>query len=277
MKEDKIKTAVLYAMQGKWNDAIKINKEILSVNPNDVDAYNRLGKALSEIGKIEKSKIAFQNALSLSPQNVIAKKNLARIKLMDNSNTKNSLPSKLLVSVEKSTENTTSTLVNLAPSNILLNLSPGQQLEIIIDKDILKINNESLQYIGQIEPKIGLRLSKLIKGGNKYNTTVMSVNQEEIIVLIKEIFKHPSQSNIASFPILSHNIVANAQANSTDYEFINQGIEEPEQIVLKDWSNDDTEPGDDEAYAPTFHRMSKSLDENLPMEEQALEDQERYS
>jgi len=277
LKENKIKTAILYAMQGKWNDAIKANKDIISVNPNDVDSYNRLGKALSEIGEIEKSKIAFQNVLSLSPQNVIAKKNLARIKLMDNSNTKNSLPSKFLVSVEKSTENTTSTLVNLASSNILLNLSPGQQLEIIIDKGILKINNESLQYIGQIEPKIGLRLSKLIKGGNKYNTTVMSVNQEEIIVLIKEIFKHPSQSNVASFPIRSRNISNNGQANSTDYEFINQGIDEPEQIVLKDWSNDDTEPGDDEAYAPTFHRMSKSIDENLPTEEQTLEDQERYS
>ncbi len=50
--------------------------------------------------------------------------------------------------------------------------------------------NESGQYIGQIEPKIGLRLSKLIKGGNKYNATVMSVNQEEVIILIKEIFKH---------------------------------------------------------------------------------------
>ena len=51
---------------------------------------------------------------------------------MDNSKckAKNSSPSKLLVSVEKSTEITTSTLVNQASSNILLNLSPGQKLEI---------------------------------------------------------------------------------------------------------------------------------------------------
>ena len=75
MKEDKLKTAILYAMQGKWDDAIKANEDIILNNPNDVDAFNRLGKALSEIGKINKSKNAFQKALSLSPQNVIAKKN----------------------------------------------------------------------------------------------------------------------------------------------------------------------------------------------------------
>ena len=162
MKEDKIKTAVLHAMQGKWKDAIKSNDEIILENPTDVDAFNRLGKAFSEIGEIKKSKNAFQKALTLSPQNVIAKKNLARIELINNSKTKpkNTLPSNILISVEKSTEITTTTLVNLASSNILISLSAGQKLEIITDKDILKINNESGQYIGQIDPKNGLRLSK---------------------------------------------------------------------------------------------------------------------
>ena len=271
MKEDKIKTAVLHAMQGKWKDAIKSNEEIILENPTDVDAFNRLGKAFSEIGEIKKSKNAFQN--------VIAKKNLARIELINNSKTKpkNTLPSNILISVEKSTEITTTTLVNLASSNILISLSAGQKLEIITDKDILKINNESGQYIGQIEPKIGLRLSKLIKGGNKYNATVMSVNQEEVIILIKEIFKHPSQANIASFPILGNTASNNTQTNSADFEFMNQNIQKPDQIVLKDWSNDDTEPGDDEAYAPTFHRISKSIDDNMSIEEHSLEDQERYN
>ena len=279
MKEDKIKTAVLHAMQGKWKDAIKLNEEIILENPTDVDAFNRLGKAFSEIGEIKKSKNAFQKALTLSPQNVIAKKNLARIELINNSKTKpkNTLPSNILISVEKSTEITTTTLVNLASSNILISLSAGQKLEIITDKDILKINNESGQYIGQIEPKIGLRLSKLIKGGNKYNATVMSVNQEEVIILIKEIFKHPSQANIASFPILGNTASNNTQTNSADFEFMNQNIQKPDQIVLKDWSNDDTEPGDDEAYAPTFHRISKSIDDNMSIEEHSLEDQERYN
>ncbi len=277
MKEDKIKTAVLQAMQGKWKDAIKLNQEIISENPNDVDAYNRLGKAFSEIGEIKKSKNAFGKALELSPQNVIAKKNLTRINLMVDTKTKpkNALPSNLIVSVEKSTITTTTSLVNIASSETLLTLSGGQKLEIITDKDILKINNDSGQYIGQIEPKIGLRLSKLIKGGNKYDVTVISVTQEEVIALIKEIFKHPSQANIISFPVIEKNTSNNIQTNSMDFEFMNQNIQ-PDQIVLKDWSNDDTEPGDDEAYAPTFHRLSKSIDENTSIDENSLEEQERY-
>tara|TARA_Y100000590_G_scaffold469346_1_gene656401 strand:- start:12558 stop:13391 length:834 start_codon:yes stop_codon:yes gene_type:complete len=277
LKEDKIKTAVLQAMQGKWKDAIKLNQEIISENPNDVDAYNRLGKAFSEIGEIKKSKNAFGKALELSPQNVIAKKNLTRINLMVDTKTKpkNALPSNLIVSVEKSTITTTTSLVNIASSETLLTLSGGQKLEIITDKDILKINNDSGQYIGQIEPKIGLRLSKLIKGGNKYDVTVISVTQEEVIALIKEIFKHPSQANIISFPVIEKNTSNNIQTNSMDFEFMNQNIQ-PDQIVLKDWSNDDTEPGDDEAYAPTFHRLSKSIDENTSIDENSLEEQERY-
>tara|TARA_Y100001936_G_C15686517_1_gene463785 strand:- start:38 stop:628 length:591 start_codon:yes stop_codon:yes gene_type:complete len=188
---------------------------------------------------------------------------------------KNALPSNLIVSVEKSTITTTTSLVNIASSETLLTLSGGQKLEIITDKDILKINNDSGQYIGQIEPKIGLRLSKLIKGGNKYDVTVISVTQEEVIALIKEIFKHPSQANIISFPVIEKNTSNNIQTNSMDFEFMNQNIQ-PDQIVLKDWSNDDTEPGDDEAYAPTFHRLSKSIDENTSIDENSLEEQERY-
>ena len=31
-----------------------------------------------------------------------------------------------------------------------------------------------------------------------------------------------------------------------------------EKVAVKDWSNDDTEPGDDEAFSPVIHRIINS-------------------
>ena len=45
--------AIQLALQGRWAEAIKLNKSIVELFPTDVDAYNRLGKALTELGRYE--------------------------------------------------------------------------------------------------------------------------------------------------------------------------------------------------------------------------------
>ena len=77
--EKKSKHAADLAMQGKWNEAVEINREILSENPDNVDALNRLGKSLLETGLIKEATEAFKNALNLSPNNPIATKNLHKL------------------------------------------------------------------------------------------------------------------------------------------------------------------------------------------------------
>ena len=41
--------AVKLAMANLWEDAVKANRAILAVFPNDTDSHNRLGKALMEL------------------------------------------------------------------------------------------------------------------------------------------------------------------------------------------------------------------------------------
>ena len=36
-----------------------------------------------------------------------------------------------------------------------------------------------------------------------------------------------------------------------------------EKVAVKDWSNDDTEPGDDEAFSPVIHRIINSPGEDM--------------
>ena len=42
--------AIALAMASRWEEAAKVNRELLELVPDDVDAQNRIGKALTELG-----------------------------------------------------------------------------------------------------------------------------------------------------------------------------------------------------------------------------------
>ncbi|MEZ4500191.1 MAG: hypothetical protein R2839_08965 [Thermomicrobiales bacterium] len=43
-----IEEARLAALEGRWNDAIDINRELINRDAKDTEAHNRLGRALME-------------------------------------------------------------------------------------------------------------------------------------------------------------------------------------------------------------------------------------
>ena len=65
--------AVDLAMESRWEDAAKKNRAILDSFPTDVDAYNRLGRALMEMGAYAEAKEAYNKAVELDPHNGIAR------------------------------------------------------------------------------------------------------------------------------------------------------------------------------------------------------------
>src|SRR5687767_16030755 len=71
--------AIELAMQNRWPEAADVNRKIIELYPNDADAYNRLGKALSEMGRYRDALATYQKAIGLDPNNVIAKKNVERL------------------------------------------------------------------------------------------------------------------------------------------------------------------------------------------------------
>ena len=76
------KEAVGLALQGQWKQAVAANRSMLERFPDDVETYNRLGRALMEIGDYTEAKKAYGRTLELDPFNTIAKKNLGRLSLM---------------------------------------------------------------------------------------------------------------------------------------------------------------------------------------------------
>src|SRR5262245_35127802 len=61
--------AIALARESRWEEAAEKNRELLALYPDDVSGYNRLGKALSELGHYTEAREAYNNALEIDPNN----------------------------------------------------------------------------------------------------------------------------------------------------------------------------------------------------------------
>ena len=258
VRQDKAKKAVALAMNSQWEEAVTLNRSITGEFPKDIEAFNRLGKALSELGRNREAKQAFQSVLEFSPNNSIAKKNLSRLERLADDDVPRVARRATKSShtfIEESGKAGVTSLINLAAPEVLLKLTPGDLVQTEVSGNGLTVVDQSGEYIGKVEPRMATRLSRLIKGGNNYEATVTSTQQQELVIIVREVYAHPSQAGIVSFPFRS----------GIDYRVYLPGtvlgnetaVEDAEALPagVKDWSDDDTEPGDDDAYTPVLHRI----------------------
>src|SRR5207253_8991035 len=71
--------AVAAALESGWTRASDLNAKILEAAPDDIEARNRMGRALLEQGKLEEAKASFAEVLKVEPYNSIALRNQARV------------------------------------------------------------------------------------------------------------------------------------------------------------------------------------------------------
>ena len=79
LKRDLSREAVNLALQGEWERATEVNKDILELFAGDVEAMNRLVKALIELGSYLDARAVLNQVCEVAPYNNIAKKNLVRL------------------------------------------------------------------------------------------------------------------------------------------------------------------------------------------------------
>ncbi len=192
--------AIQLAMQSRWADAININKQIIALFPDDAAAFNRLAKALSEVGKIKEAREAYQKTLQLEPSNNIARKNLERLataKAKAEPDKAQQVDTSLFI---EEMGKTGATIVKPADAKTLTTLSAGDEVALKMVGSRLTLESMGGDYISDLEPKLAIRLKKLIAGGNQYAAAVSSIDGEKIRIVIKETFQHPSQVGRLSFP-----------------------------------------------------------------------------
>lgn len=194
--------AIQLALQGRWTEAAQLNREIVESFPNDVDAFNRLGKALTELGRYADAKEAYEKALAIDPLNSIARKNLTRLATLGEKEAP-PRPASQKLSPQMFIEETgkTGITVLVRPNmDIAARMTAGDQVNLTRQNGSLVIQSIAGEYVGEIEPRLGQRLIKLMEGGNEYIAAISALDESEVRLFIRETFQHSSQTGKLSFP-----------------------------------------------------------------------------
>ena len=198
-------SAVRLALESKWDEAVEVNQRLLTLTPHDLSTLNRLGKALSEVGRYTEAKKAYADALEIDPGNNIARKNLDRLaQIGDDDGATNRgggherIDPRLFI--EETGKTGFSALVDLAPRVVLARLTAGDQVYFEREGSLLYVKSGGGDRIGLIEPRLANRLIKFMDGGNQYAAGITEVEKGQVRVIIRETFQHPSMFGKVSFP-----------------------------------------------------------------------------
>lgn len=212
LRRERTREAIALAMDSRWEEAVAANQSILQAVPTDVDALNRLGRALMELGRYGEAKAAYEKGLEVDPDNGIARKNLLRLAEVKEAakevkGAKGAKGAKgeagkvaphLFVGEEGKVG--VVALNFLAPKEVLARMAVGDEVVLKVRKPNLVVVNGQGEYLGTLESRHGLRLVKLMKGGNKYTAAIARLDRGVVKVVIREVFRHPAQAGRPSFP-----------------------------------------------------------------------------
>ncbi len=195
-----IKSAIREASNNNWEKAKKLNLVILNISKNNIETLNRLGISYMKLSNKVNATKCFKNVLKISPNNVIAQKNLNKLQL--------NLP-EITINLSKIDSanliNETGKSIHLKcdikNSKKILNLGidTGSKLTIRNEKDSIGIYKGNSK-IHIIDNSIAKRISNLINLGNEYTCTVLGVSENSININIKETSKSKKTMQIISFP-----------------------------------------------------------------------------
>lgn len=186
--------AISLAINGEWNEATKVNLEILSLAPLDIDSLNRLAKAYAEVGKITEAKKIAQKVLKIDPNNPIALRCFDKWSSIKDGNvhTKNFASAESFL--EEPGKTKIATLVKLGDSKVVASIDSGDTVKLVPHPHSVAVVTLDNKCIGRLPEDLAARLNKLIKSGNKFEVLVKSANTKEVTILIRsDVFSFPSE------------------------------------------------------------------------------------
>lgn len=195
--------AISQAARGEWEAAVETNQQIVELG-GDVDAYNRLGKALSELDRNNEALDAYKAALERERTNRIAERNIERLEDLLTSASgsrgdRHARRAPAALFIEEMGKTGSARLINLAPAKQLAPLSAGDAIELRAADGELEARVRGLK-VGQVEPRVANRLLELMANGNRYEAALTTVRHDDLRLIIREVFAHPANFGRVSFP-----------------------------------------------------------------------------
>jgi tetratricopeptide (TPR) repeat protein len=195
--------AIQQAQAGQWEEAVGTNKNILNLFPFEPDAYNRLGKAHSELGQFAEARQAYAQTLKYSPKNTIAKKNLDRLAQLQEEPVHLHTGAERIdprLFIEETGKTGLTDLINIAPATVLAKVGVGDRVQLYVTGHTLLVRNAAGEDIGQVEPRLANRLINFMEGGNRYAAAILAMENGQVRLMIREEYQHPGMFGKVSFP-----------------------------------------------------------------------------
>ncbi len=254
--------AIAAALESDWQRASDLNKQILDASPDDVEARNRYGRALLELGKLEEARAAYQEVLKAYPHDPIALRQVARVgALIEDKHKPDTTRSKTQTRlfIEDMGKTGILRLVNPAPMNVLARYSPGAEAELREQEGLLAVHAHDGALLGFLEPKVGRRLIELIRAGNEYVVAIVTNDQANPRVAVREVLQSPENAHRISFPG-HHRPVETKERAYIKGTFFRYGEEELE------GEEEEEEAGDEPGLAADAVAEEELPEEPLPVE-----------
>ena len=265
--------AIAAALDSDWQRAVELNKQILDVSAEDVEARNRYGRALLELGRLDEARAAYQEVLKAYPHDPIALRQVARIATLGEDKrkadaTRSKTQTRLFI--EDMGKTGILRLVNPAPPNVIARYSPGAEAELREQEGLLAVHSRDGALLGFLEPKVGRRLIELIRAGNEYVVAIVTNDQANPRVAVREVVQSPENAHRISFPG-HHRPVETKERAYIKGTFFRYGSEELEA------EEEEEETGEEPELAADAVAEEELTEERLPVDTESDDEEEDES
>jgi hypothetical protein len=220
-----VERSIELAMHSAWEEAVDTNRRLVQEFEPDVEAWNRLGRAYAELGRIGEARDAYNRALSVEPNNVIAQRNVHRLSLIKDDVVQVSRDHHDAVDarffIEETGKTVARSIFTAVPQDTLANISAGDRLQLTPRDDLVVVSTMSGTILGTLDGKLSARLIELLAGGNQYAAAVVRVEGRYIRVMIRETYQAPQLTGRVSFP---------PETSSTFRPYIKDTLLRPERL-----------------------------------------------
>ncbi len=198
-----VEEAIQFALESRWNEALAVNRALLERHGEEEETFNRLGKALTELGQPEEALDAYQQSLRINPLNIIAQKNVRKLSALLQAPTR---PEGMAAAIDVdlfTEEPGKSGITVLVPpvGGVDVAVAPGDVVELHVDHGQLRARTIRGIDLGDVDTKLARRLVPLMITGNRYAAAVARVDDRKIEVMIRETYQAPENARKSSFPI----------------------------------------------------------------------------
>ncbi len=244
--------AIACALAQDWGKAVEANRAVLQIAPNNIEALNRLAKALLELGELAEARDAVDGALQIDSANTIARRNRDRLEHAAGA-AKSSAPRKVISAhllMSETGKSTIATLIDATDRTAVGHLSSGEALTLSREANRLLVHSSRGEPVGRVHPRLAQRIFSLMDAGNQYEAAFLRDHPKEgVQVIIGEVYLHPSQQGRPSFP--SSGASDFRGYVRSNHELVDSGLGGP---PARDISDDENEPPEFEALVRAHDR-----------------------